>query len=145
MLLSWEESNKHWDGQLMETQATSTLDCRALVRPASLQRPQTSHTCCSAIREVRTFCISSFFLFSCSSSCSRNLAFSSWSFSWSSATKLEESSLADSKAGLKKTVTDIIKIYKTLHLGYLPPRNPRKWEMYFCMKPVFLTENKLTM
>lgn len=46
-------------------------------------------TCCSAVSDVRMFCISSFFLFSYSSSCSKNFTFSSWSFSWSSATKLE--------------------------------------------------------
>lgn len=46
------------------------------------------------------FCISSFFLLSCSSSCSKNFIFSSWSFSWSSATKVD--SADDSVGGLKR-------------------------------------------
>lgn len=61
-------------------------------------------TCCSAVSDVLMFCISSFFLLSCSSSCSKNFIFSSWSFSWSSATKVD--SADDSLGGLKRKCLD---------------------------------------
>lgn len=88
-----------------------------------------SFTCCSAVSDVLMFCISSFFLFSCSSSCSKNFIFSSWSFSWSSATKLD--SAVDSAGGLKR------KCLGFKFAAYTEPHNTwnkhthKKSEVYF--------------
>lgn len=59
----------------------SNLSLRSLIMFSflifSLVKTVLKLVCCSAIKDVQTFFISSLFLFSCSSSCSKNLAFSS--------------------------------------------------------------------